>query len=68
MAKLKFFAIKHPNGAYEGMFLAADEASAREVAKKNNFRVDDNTVFEDVSVPITEADRVKTEIYTGGDE
>lgn len=45
----RFFTIKLPGGGFSGIFIAPDEETAREIAKKNDFKIDDTTEFIDIS-------------------
>jgi len=62
---MKFFTIKRGENRYEGMFIAPNEIVAREIARKNGFKIDDDTVFEDVSVERTEAEKKNSPILGG---
>ncbi len=57
MSKMKFFSIKRKKDVYEGTFIAENAEIAKEIAIKNGFKVDDDTVFEDTTVKMTDSDK-----------
>lgn len=65
--KIRFYSIKHEDGRYEGTFLATSAEIAKDIAKKNGFKVDDNTVMEDTTLEMTAADRLHQGSIVSGD-
>ena len=60
---MRFFSIKKPDGSYDGMFIAEDKSTAKEIAKTHGFiKEGEDPVMEDVTVEMTEADKIKNKV------